>query len=148
MLIRFRSKYRRGGLFNSLDESASSPKPDVVCPTFDPIHSSAFLCLGCVHQKTKQLKASLAEQLSVDQLRIEFRRYVKTKVAQELVDFYLDSLKREEVTGFFERQVRHSVIRGHIRPSPDFQRRYSSNCRILCRTPTLVNAFVHQRYKQ
>ena len=52
-----------------------------------------------------QLKASLAEQLSVDQLRDEFRRYIKTKVAQELVDFYLDSLDREEVTGFFERQV-------------------------------------------
>lgn len=52
-----------------------------------------------------QLKASLAEQLSVEQLRTEFRRYIKTKVAQELVDFYLDSLDREEVTGFFERQV-------------------------------------------
>lgn len=52
-----------------------------------------------------QLKASLAEQLSVDQLRDEFRRYIKTKVAQELMDFYLDSLDREEVTGFFERQV-------------------------------------------
>ena len=60
----------------------------------------------------KQLKASLAEQLSVDQLRIEFRRYIKTKVAQELVDFYLDSLDREEVTGFFDRQVRRSLIRG------------------------------------
>lgn len=52
-----------------------------------------------------QLKASLAEQLSVDQLRDEFRRYIKTKVAQELVEFYLDSLEREEVAGFFERQV-------------------------------------------
>ncbi|CAM9700874.1 unnamed protein product [Ectocarpus sp. 4 AP-2014] len=52
-----------------------------------------------------QLKASLAEQLSVEQLRNEFRRYIKTKVAQELIDFYLDSLDREEVTDFFERQV-------------------------------------------
>ncbi|CAN0477642.1 unnamed protein product [Ectocarpus sp. 12 AP-2014] len=52
-----------------------------------------------------QLKASLAEQLSVDQLRDEFRRYIKTKVAQELIDFYVDSLDREEVTDFFERQV-------------------------------------------
>lgn len=56
----------------------------------------------------EQLKASLAEQLSVEQLRDEFRRYIKTKVAQELVDFYLDSLDREEVTGFFERQVTSS----------------------------------------
>ena len=52
-----------------------------------------------------QLKASLAEQLSIDQLREEFRRYVKTKVAEELVDFYIDSLDREEVKGYFERQV-------------------------------------------
>ncbi|CAN0413649.1 unnamed protein product, partial [Ectocarpus sp. 12 AP-2014] len=52
-----------------------------------------------------QLKASLAEQLSVEQLRDEFRQYIKTKVAQELIDFYLDSLDREEVMGFFERQV-------------------------------------------
>ena len=44
------------------------------------------------------------------QLREEFRRYIRTKVAQELVDFYLDSLDREEVTGFFERQVK-SLIR-------------------------------------
>lgn len=53
----------------------------------------------------EQLKASLAEQLSVEQLRTEFRGYVETKVAQELVDFYLDSLDREEVAEFFDRQV-------------------------------------------
>lgn len=52
-----------------------------------------------------QLKASLAEQLSVEQLREEFRRYAKTQVAQELVDFYVESLDREEVKGYFERQV-------------------------------------------
>lgn len=68
----------------------------------------------------KQLKASLAEQLSVDQLRMEFRRYIETKVAQELVDFYLDSLDREEVKDFFERQVRRVVIRGHLGSSPGF----------------------------
>lgn len=52
-----------------------------------------------------QLKASLAEQLSVEQLRTEFRGYIERKVARELVDFYLDSLDREEVAGFFDRQV-------------------------------------------
>lgn len=52
-----------------------------------------------------KLKASLAEQLSVDELRAEFRKYIKTKIAQELIDFYQDSLDREEVTDFFERQV-------------------------------------------
>ncbi len=57
------------------------------------------------HVLISQLKASLAEQLSVEQLRTEFRGYIETKVAQELVDFYLDSLDREEVAGFFKRQV-------------------------------------------
>ena len=42
----------------------------------------------------------------MEQLREEFRRYIKTRVAQELVDFYLDSLDREEVKGYFERQVK------------------------------------------
>ncbi|CAN0421303.1 unnamed protein product, partial [Laminaria digitata] len=68
-----------------------------------------------------QLKASLAEQLSVDQLRIEFRRYIETKVAQELVDFYLDSLDREEVKGFFERQaVTMRIVHRYIKEgAPD-----------------------------
>eukprot|EP00904_Undaria_pinnatifida_P012481 jgi/Undpi1/8363/HiC_scaffold_25.g10831.m1 len=77
-----------------------------------------------------QLKASLAEQLSVDQLRIEFRRYVKTKVAQELVDFYLDSLKREEVTGFFERQaVTMRIVEQYIREGSPDQVNISEECR-------------------
>lgn len=63
----------------------------------------AVFCIVC----GSQLKASLAEQLSVDQLRSEFRRYIKRKVAVELVDFYLDSLDREEVVDFFQRQVHH-----------------------------------------
>lgn len=61
--------------------------------------------LSNVHAFVSQLKASLAEQLSVEQLREEFRTYITTKVAEELVDFYLDSLDREEIVGFFERQV-------------------------------------------
>ena len=72
-----------------------------------PLETHSCVCVVCV----VQLKASLAEQLSVDQLREEFRRYVKTKVAQELVDFYLDSLDREEVKGFFERQVTRQTLR-------------------------------------
>lgn len=72
----------------------------------------AFLNTQCssprfsnAHAFVPQLKACLAEQLSVQQLREEFRIYVTTKVAEELVDFYLGSLDREEITGFFERQV-------------------------------------------
>lgn len=57
------------------------------------------------HGFVPQLKASLAEQLSVKQLREEFRRYITARVAEELMDFYFDSLDREEVKGFFERQV-------------------------------------------
>ncbi|CAN0194843.1 unnamed protein product, partial [Ectocarpus sp. 13 AM-2016] len=51
-----------------------------------------------------QLTANLAQQLSVEQLRVEFRRYVEMKVAHELVDFYLDSLDREEIEEYFARQ--------------------------------------------
>ncbi|CAM9905729.1 unnamed protein product, partial [Hapterophycus canaliculatus] len=77
-----------------------------------------------------QLKASLAEQLSVDQLRQEFRRYVKTRVAQELVDFYLDSLDREEVTGFFERQaVTMRIVEQFIRDGAPDQVNLSEECR-------------------
>lgn len=63
------------------------------------------------HVFRAQLKASLAEQLSVRQLREEFRRYITFRVAKELVDFYLDSLDREEVKGFFKRQVNFKVPR-------------------------------------
>ena len=75
-----------------------------VCADLQP----SYLALPFSNERAlvAQLKASLAEQLSVEQLRDEFRRYIKTKVAQELVDFYLDSLDREEVTGYFKRQVK------------------------------------------
>ncbi|CAM9258459.1 unnamed protein product [Scytosiphon promiscuus] len=62
-----------------------------------------------------QLKASLAEQLSVEQLRTEFRRYIKTKVAQELVDFYLDSLDREENHGLPNPGVFASAVCANVR---------------------------------
>eukprot|EP00904_Undaria_pinnatifida_P012482 jgi/Undpi1/8364/HiC_scaffold_25.g10832.m1 len=77
-----------------------------------------------------QLKASLAEQLSVDQLRTEFRSYIKTKVAQELVDFYLDSLDREEVKDFFERQaVTMRIVQRYIREGAPDQVNISEECR-------------------
>ena len=59
----------------------------------------------------------MAEQLSVTQLRVEFRRYMEASFAQELIDFYVDSLDREEITCFFERQVPVSV-RLHIENLP------------------------------
>ncbi|CAM9480659.1 unnamed protein product, partial [Ascophyllum nodosum] len=77
-----------------------------------------------------QLKASLAEQLSVEQLRIEFRCYIKTKVAQELVDFYIDSLDREEVQNFFVRQaLTMSIVDKYIREDAPCQVNISEECR-------------------
>ncbi|CAM9758034.1 unnamed protein product [Ascophyllum nodosum] len=77
-----------------------------------------------------QLKASLAEQLSVERLRSEFRRYIKTKVAQELVDFYLESLDREEVQDFFERQaVTMRIVDRYIREGAPDQVNISGECR-------------------
>ncbi|CAM9705339.1 unnamed protein product [Ectocarpus fasciculatus] len=77
-----------------------------------------------------QLKASLAEQLSVEQLRIEFRGYMQSKVAQELVDFYLDSLDREEIHGFFGRQaVTMRIVARYIREGAPEQVNLSGACR-------------------
>ncbi|CAM9739286.1 unnamed protein product, partial [Ectocarpus fasciculatus] len=95
-----------------------------------------------------QLKASLAEQLSVEQLRDEFRRYIKTKVAQELVDFYLDSLDREEVTDFFERQAATMrIVDQYIREGSSDQVNVSGACRekILATDVTAFDIFDEAR---
>ncbi|CBJ28884.1 expressed unknown protein [Ectocarpus siliculosus] len=95
-----------------------------------------------------QLKASLAEQLSVDQLRDEFRRYIKTKVAQELVDFYLDSLDREEVAGFFERQAATMrIVDQYIKEGARDQVNVSGACRekILATDVTAFDIFDEAR---
>ncbi|CAM9276032.1 unnamed protein product, partial [Pylaiella littoralis] len=95
-----------------------------------------------------QLRASLAEQLSVDHLREEFRRYIKTKVAQELVDFYLDSLHREEVTGFFERQaVTMRIVEQYIREGAPDQVNISGECRdtVLATDVTAYDIFDEAR---
>ncbi|CAN0273478.1 unnamed protein product, partial [Ectocarpus sp. 12 AP-2014] len=95
-----------------------------------------------------QLKASLAEQLSVDQLRDEFRRYIKTKVAQELIDFYLDSLDREEVAGFFERQAATMrIVDQYIKEGARDQVNVSGACRekILATDVTAFDIFDEAR---
>ncbi|CAM9258383.1 unnamed protein product, partial [Scytosiphon promiscuus] len=91
-----------------------------------------------------QLKASLAEQLSVDQLRQEFRRYVKTRVAQELVDFYLDSLDREEFRCFWIRPaVTMRIVEQFIRDGAPDQVNISEECRdkILATDVTAYDIF-------
>ncbi|CAM9633812.1 unnamed protein product [Ectocarpus sp. 13 AM-2016] len=95
-----------------------------------------------------QLKASLAEQLSVDQLRDEFRRYIKTKVVQELIDFYVDSLDREEVTDFFERQAATMrIVDQYIREGSSDQVNVSGACRekILTTDVTAFDIFEEAR---
>ncbi|CAB1110198.1 unnamed protein product [Ectocarpus sp. CCAP 1310/34] len=95
-----------------------------------------------------QLKASLAEQLSVDQLRDEFRRYIKTKVAQELIDFYLDSLDREEVADFFERQAATMrIVDQYIKEGARDQVNVSGACRekILATDVTAFDIFDEAR---
>ncbi|CAN0106221.1 unnamed protein product [Ectocarpus fasciculatus] len=95
-----------------------------------------------------QLKANLAEQLSVQQLRAEFRRYIETKVAQELVDFYLDSLDREEVNGYFPRQaVTMRIVDQYIREGAPDQVNISGECRdmILSTDVTAYDIFDRAR---
>eukprot|EP00903_Cladosiphon_okamuranus_P006658 g6501.t1 len=95
-----------------------------------------------------QLKVTLEEQPTVDQLRDELRRYIKTKVAQELVDFYLDSLDREEVKGFFERQaVTMRIVEQYIREGAPDQVNISGDCRerILAMDVTAFNIFDEAR---
>ncbi|CAM9451135.1 unnamed protein product, partial [Ectocarpus sp. 4 AP-2014] len=95
-----------------------------------------------------QLKASLAEQLSVEQLRVEFRRYIETKVAQELVDFYLDSLDREEITGYFGRQAATMrIVEQYIREGSPDQVNISGECReeILSTDVTAYDIFDRAR---
>ncbi|CAN0036855.1 unnamed protein product [Ectocarpus sp. 12 AP-2014] len=95
-----------------------------------------------------QLKASLAEQLSVEQLRIEFRGYMETKVARELVDFYLDSLDREEIHGFFGRQaVTMRIVARYIREGAPEQVNISVACReeILSTDVTAYDIFDRAR---
>ncbi|CBJ31529.1 signal transducer, putative [Ectocarpus siliculosus] len=95
-----------------------------------------------------QLKASLAEQLSVEQLRAEFRRYIETKVAQELVDFYLDSLDREEIKEYFTRQaVTMRIVAQYIREGAPDQVNISGECReeILSTDVTAYDIFDRAR---
>ncbi|CAN0228913.1 unnamed protein product, partial [Ectocarpus fasciculatus] len=95
-----------------------------------------------------QLKASLAEQLSVEQLRVEFRKYIETKVAQELMDFYLDSLDREEIKEYFPRQAATMrIVEQYIRQGAPEQVNISGRCReeILSTDVTAYDIFDHAR---
>ncbi|CAM9514857.1 unnamed protein product, partial [Discosporangium mesarthrocarpum] len=95
-----------------------------------------------------QLKASLEEQLSVSQLRAAFRKYIKSRVAHENLDFYQDSLQREEVEDFFERQaVTMRIINQYIVEDAQNQINLSDECRkrVLNRDVTSHNIFDEAR---
>ncbi|CBJ31534.1 signal transducer, putative [Ectocarpus siliculosus] len=95
-----------------------------------------------------QLKASLAEQLSVEQLRDEFRKYIEMKVAQELMDFYIESLDREEIKEYFPRQAATMrIVDQYIREGAAEQVNISGRCReeILSTDVTAYDIFDHAR---
>lgn len=52
-----------------------------------------------------QMRSSLRDQLSLEELRREFEKFADSKVVRELPDFYKACLDREEITDFFERQA-------------------------------------------
>lgn len=57
-----------------------------------------------------QMRSSLKDQLSLEELREEFAKFAGTKVARELPDFYKACLDREEIPDFFERQAVTTAI--------------------------------------
>lgn len=76
-----------------------------------------------------QLRASLDDKVTIEELRQEFRRYARTRVARELVQFYTDVLERDTVENYFERQaVTMKIIDRYVRAgSPDEVRRNLTN---------------------
>ncbi|CAN0331579.1 unnamed protein product, partial [Laminaria digitata] len=52
-----------------------------------------------------QMRASLADQLGVEDLRRKFRKYAAGRVAPELPDFYKACMDRGQVECYFKRQA-------------------------------------------
>ena len=57
-----------------------------------------------------QMRSSLKDQLSLEDLRKEFEKFADSKIARELPDFYKACLDREEIEDFFERQAATTAI--------------------------------------
>lgn len=63
-----------------------------------------------------QLRASLADKMTVEELREEFQRYARTRVARQFLHFYNDVLERDTVDDYFERQaVTMGIIDKYVR---------------------------------
>ncbi|CAM9802038.1 unnamed protein product [Choristocarpus tenellus] len=96
-----------------------------------------------------QLRASLADKLTIEELRVEFLRYTRARAADELVEFYSDVLDRDTVEDYFERQaVTMRMIDLYIKPGAVCEQvNISGNCRnrILNSEVTRLDIFEESR---
>ncbi|CAN0158874.1 unnamed protein product, partial [Scytosiphon promiscuus] len=91
-----------------------------------------------------QMRSSLKDQLSLDELRQEFEKFADSKIARELPDFYKACLDREEISDFFERQaVTTAIIDRFIRVGAEQEVNISGEVRekILTTEITSYNIF-------
>lgn len=77
-----------------------------------------------------QLRASLADKPTIEELQDEFRRFTKTRVSNEILQFYAEVLDRDTVEDYFERQaVTMTIIDRYVRPDSCDQLKLSDGCR-------------------
>eukprot|EP00903_Cladosiphon_okamuranus_P011466 g10800.t1 len=91
-----------------------------------------------------QMKSSLRDQLSQDQLRAEFAKFAESRVAKELPEFYQACLDRDEIDDFFGRQAATTyIIDRYIRPGAEQEINVSDRIRnsILTTEITSYNIF-------
>ena len=69
-----------------------------------------------------QVRESLGNKFTVEELRQEFQAYTKTGMPPELMRFYGLVLERDSMEGYFERQaLTMEIIDGYIREGSPFQ---------------------------
>eukprot|EP00752_Nemacystus_decipiens_P018693 g16757.t1 len=91
-----------------------------------------------------QMKSSLRDQLSQEQLRAEFEKFAESRVAKELPEFYQACLDRDEVEDFFGRQAATTyIVDRYIRPGAEQEINVSDRIRnkILATEITSYNIF-------
>ncbi|CAM9494903.1 unnamed protein product, partial [Ascophyllum nodosum] len=91
-----------------------------------------------------QMRSSLQDQLSLEDLRKEFEKFADSRIARELPDFYKACLDREEIEDFFKRQaVTTAIIDRFVREGSEQQVNLSGEIRtkILSTEITSYNIF-------
>eukprot|EP00903_Cladosiphon_okamuranus_P011013 g10402.t1 len=91
-----------------------------------------------------QMRASLADQLGVEDLRLKFRKYAEGRVAPELPDFYKACMDREQVEGYFERQAATmAIVDRFVAEGAEQEINISEECRerVLTSAVTRYNIF-------